>query len=117
MRRFMIVVLVAAQCIGAQLAHADSTSELPLQIVVRYGDLDLAHIDGATALYTRLRLAARQVCAPLESRELAGAQRFNTCVADALATAVATVDRPLVSDYYRTRLGGHSAVNREVAKR
>jgi UrcA family protein len=117
MRRFLIVAAVAAQCISGQLARADSNSEPPLHIDVRYADLDLAHIAGATALYTRLRVAVRRVCAPLESRELERAQHFHACIADALATAVAKVNQPLLSTYYQAKRGGTGAVNPEVARR
>ena len=60
MRRFLIAGVAAAQCISGLPAHADSNSESPLRVDVRYADLDLAHLEGATALYTRLRGAARR---------------------------------------------------------
>jgi UrcA family protein len=117
MKRFALTILIAAQCLGGQLAHADSSSASAPHVVVRFADLDLARAEGVAALYTRLSGAAREVCAPLESRELERARRFRACVADALATAVAEVDRPLLSSYYREKLGGHAAARPQVATR
>ena len=117
MKYLAVTILAAAQCMSGQLAHADSTSKSAQYVAVPYADLNLAHIEGATALYTRLRAAARQVCAALESRELERAQLFNACVADALATAVAKVDQPLLSAYYRAERGDRSGGRAQVARR
>lgn len=112
-----MTLLLAAQCLGGQLAHADSASKAALYVDVHYADLNLARAEGATALYARLRAAARQVCAPLDSRELERAQHFKSCVTQALSKAVATVDQPLLSAYYRTERGEHDVTPRQVARR
>jgi UrcA family protein len=115
MKRLALTILVAAQCLSGPLAHADPSSPDAPHVVVHFADLDLARTEGVATLYTRLSGAAREVCAPLESRELERARRFNACVAGALAAAVAKVDRPLLSTYYRGKLGG--AVHPQVATR
>ena len=74
--------------------------------VVRFQDLDLSKIDGATALYARLRHAARVVCDPLESREMGLAEKYRACMNKAIADAVASVNRPLVSQYHQSRTKG-----------
>ena len=117
MKYVPIMILVAAQCLGAQVAHADSASKAALYVDVHYADLNLDRTEGAAALYARLRAAARQVCGPLDSRELERRQRFNACVAQALSKAVATVDRPLLSAYYRRELGVRDVTPRQVASR
>jgi UrcA family protein len=117
MRRLTLTILMAAQCISGQFAHADSPSQSPLHVHVHFADLDLARIDGAATLYTRLRAAARQVCAPLDEKPLERAQRFRACVADALSAAVTKIDQPLLTSYYLAQLDGRSAVYAEVAKR
>jgi UrcA family protein len=77
-----------------------------LQYVVRFSDLDLSKADGAAALYARLRHAARVVCAPGESREMGIAAMYRACMNDAIANAVARVDRPLLSQYHQARTQG-----------
>jgi UrcA family protein len=116
-RRFTLSILAATQCICGQFAHADSPSQPPLHANVRFADLDLSRIEGAATLYTRLRGAARQVCAPLDGRSLKSWGRFRSCVVDALSTAVAEVDKPLLSSYYQAKLDGRGAVRSKVAAR
>jgi UrcA family protein len=117
MRRFALTILMAAQCISGQLAHADSASNARLQSSVRFADLDLARIDGAAALYGRLHAAARDVCRPLDERRLERAVAFNACVADALSTAVVTLDQPLLTLYYRAKFGPRSGADPKIATR
>lgn len=69
--------------------------------VVKYGDLDLAHNDGAAVLYARIRTAAHQVCEPLAQAALPSIIEVNHCIADAIHDAVTDVDAPLLTDYYR----------------
>jgi UrcA family protein len=102
-------------CAAATLAYSASadtfSNEQPMSnasrtYVVRFQDLDLSKIDGATALYSRLRYAARVVCDPLESRELGIAEKYRACMNKAIADAVASVNRPLVSQYHQSRTKG-----------
>jgi UrcA family protein len=117
MKYFALTILAAAQCMSGQLAYADSTSKAAQYVAVPYADLNLTRVEGATALYTRLRWAARQVCAPLESRELERAQLYKSCVADALASAVAKVDQPLLTAYHRAKLGQGNLGRPQIAQR
>jgi UrcA family protein len=112
-----------AICIAATLGYtaaagsgADTAANyLPvtnaqLRYVVRFSDLDVSKPEGATALYARIRHAARIVCAPGESREMGLAAIYRACMEDSIASAVAKVDRPLLSQYHQARTkGGKSA--------
>lgn len=117
MKRLTLPILIAAQCISGHFAHAESPFPSPLHVDVHFADLDLSRMEGAQALYSRLRAAARQVCSPVDEPPLGRAQRFNTCVAKALAAAVARVDQPLLSTYYRAKVQGRGVVQPEVAAR
>jgi UrcA family protein len=64
---------------------------------VTYGDLNLDSAQGASALYARLRHAAREVCSPLESKELSLRSAWQTCVSNALTSAVTQVNKPNVT--------------------
>ena len=76
-------------------AHA---ADLPHHITktVIYGDLNLDSDQGAKVLYSRLRGAARDVCSPLENRNLLG-NLWWRCFNDALGSAVAQVNTARVT--------------------
>ena len=82
------------------LAGAASAAEPPEQlpaIHVNFADLNLDHPAGATALYVRIRRAARAVCGSPDLRDLAAVQRADKCINEAIARAVAQVNAPLVT--------------------
>ena len=67
---------------------------------VNYRDLNLSTIDGAIALYERLKGAARTVCdGPLTG--VAAYQEWRSCYDAAIADAVAKVNSPLLSAVHR----------------
>ena len=78
--------------------------------VVKFQDLDLSKIDGATALYARISHAARVVCDPLASREIGLAEKYRDCMNKAIGDAVASVNRPLLSQYHQARTKGERTV-------
>jgi UrcA family protein len=101
----LIALLV---CIGegALFAADTSAAELPQSITVRFADLNLDQPADAGKLYHRIRIAAESICS---QRELDGTHRvspaWERCVNDAVALAVARVDRPTLSAYHQRRLG------------
>jgi UrcA family protein len=76
---------------------------------VHFADLDLTRTDGAAVLYQRLQGAARTVCASLDARDVASQMRFRGCVETAIGSAVAKVDRPLLTAYHKARTGDRNA--------
>jgi UrcA family protein len=101
-----------AAVIGCSAAQASNVSKDPsatnerYQNVVRYADVDLSRIDGAITVYGRIRQAANAVCESLDSRVLGLAEKHRACVNQAIADAVASVDRPLLSQYHQLRTTG-----------
>jgi UrcA family protein len=79
----------------------------PLRVVVKYGDLDLRRPADAARLYARIRLAASQVCAPLDDRDLMRRNLWNHCLDGAIAQAVSNVHSATLNAYHRSK--GHSA--------
>jgi UrcA family protein len=75
------------------------------QTTVKYADLDLSNPAGAVALYARIQQAARQVCSPLDGRDLTSKMQMASCVHKAIARAVAKVDQPALFDAYNARNG------------
>jgi UrcA family protein len=99
----------AANASAAGVSNDQSVSDGVKQYVVRFPDLDLSKMAGATALYVRLQHAARVVCDPLESRELGIAARYRACMDQAVTNAVAGVNRPLLSEYHQLHTKGDKA--------
>jgi UrcA family protein len=98
-------------------AHAGDGGEAH-HMLVHFADLDLNNPAGVRALFGRLRGAAEQVCAPLQGRDLSSTWAYHRCVRDALARAVAQVDQPDLSAYYRARTeGGNGTPARIVASK
>jgi UrcA family protein len=85
-------------------AYADSPPLETHSSTVQYRDLDLNRPHDVAKLYKRITVAAGRVCG---SRTLTGsfyrAADFANCRADAVAQAVARVDQPSVTNYYRER--------------
>jgi UrcA family protein len=75
---------------------------------VTFGDLNLESQEGAKVLYARLRFAAREVCSPLESRELSHGSAWKACFNDAMESAVAKINKPLVSALHNQSAGRSS---------
>jgi UrcA family protein len=104
-----ILAFNAANASDGSAANVQSMTNQYLTYVVRFSDLDVSKIEGAKALYARLRIAAKVVCEPLESGSSWGYARHNACMDKAIADAVAGVDRPLLSQYHQSRTKGDKA--------
>jgi UrcA family protein len=98
--RFTKLLPVAAALALSGVASASTVRELP-SVVVKYGDLDLDTADGVVTLHARLRRAAKDVCAQLDSRVLGLREQYEQCVSDAVATSVARVDNPRLTSFHR----------------
>jgi UrcA family protein len=103
-RRFAAgALLIAAASSFAGISSAADTG--PLLALVKYGDLNVSSPEGATVLYTRIRTAAEQVCRPFDGRDLAFKKVKDSCMHDAIATAVAKVDQPALFSAYNAKNG------------
>jgi UrcA family protein len=84
--------------LGATQASAADPSGAR-SMTVSYRDLNLSTIEGATALYQRIRHAANSVC----DEPGAGVTRYlewKSCYQAAIADAVAKVNSPLLTSVY-----------------
>ena len=102
MCRFAITMMIVAVGLGYQLANAAPSDDVP-SVIVRFTDRELAHIDGVAALYRRLKDAAKMVCATHDG------PRYKNCWQSALRAAVAKVDHPALTAYYRAQFEGRYA--------
>jgi UrcA family protein len=96
----------AADASTGSPSNEESVTNASHNYVVRFTDVDLSKISGAIVLYARIRQAAGTVCQSLESRELGFAQKHRVCMDKAVSDAVASVNRPLLSQYHQLRTKG-----------
>jgi len=113
MHRFTTTIIICALGLGFQLGHAASPEGVPSQ-VVRFGDLDLSQSSGAAVLYHRLERAAAMACAPLD--DLLRHRYFEVCVQSAVRMAVAKVDRPALTAYYKAHTNGYGSTAQNPAR-
>jgi UrcA family protein len=69
-------------------------------VTVKYGDLNLSTIEGASTLYHRLKSAATSVCDD-QGRGIGAYQAWRSCYRAAMADAVAKVNSPLLTGLYK----------------
>jgi UrcA family protein len=100
----------------ADMSNARSTSNALQTYTVRFADLNVSTFEGAKSLYTRLRDAAKVVCASLETAPLWQSHQYQVCMNKAIADAVASVNRPLLSQYHQSRTKSDKAHGIELAK-
>ena len=89
-----LFTFICATCGSAALAAEPAQ---PLTKIVQYGDLNLDSEQGAAMLYARLQGAARAVCSPLESIEIAHRVVWEDCFNNAVAAAVGQVGKTTLS--------------------
>jgi UrcA family protein len=89
---------VALLAFHAPTAHAVADQYQVSRVTVRFADLDPTSPEDTTALYSRLRSAAREVC-EIDDVRADFAERVDrmTCERDAIDTAVAQIDSPSLS--------------------
>jgi UrcA family protein len=89
----------------ASPATAGHTMEGVREATVSFADLNLTQPEGVAKLYTRLKVAAVQVCRPAIESQLADRLRAQDCRASALARAVAAIAVPELSRYHAANTG------------
>jgi UrcA family protein len=73
------------------------------KVVVKFGDLNPERPDGIAVLYQRLHTAATRVCEPASPRDLGPMTSSDGCVAAATARAIASINIPALTSYYKSR--------------
>jgi UrcA family protein len=100
-RTVIATLILAALASGVATVHAgEDNSDVP-KIVVKYGDLNVSHPQGAAVLYRRIRLAGEAVCGSFAGGGLGPKMRMNTCVQKAIADAVTKVNQPQLFAIYK----------------
>ena len=111
---FWSVAFTSVACLlGATPAPAADPGG-PRTETVNYRDLNLSTIEGATALYQRIRHAANSVCDE-PGAGVARYQAWRSCYQAAIADAVAKVNSPLLTSVYggKSKESAATAMNRK----
>jgi UrcA family protein len=97
------IVSALASSFAAVCAAADSSD--PINVIVKYGDLNVSNPQGAATLYRRVVAAADSVCGSyaIDSRDLGSRARVNACVQKAIADAVTKVGQPELLAIYNAK--------------
>ena len=102
MTKITLSIILAAATLATGVGSAAPSSAADHQTVstiVRYGDLNLANPEGAKAMLTRIKHAARQVCEPAPESALEYPD-WRNCVAKATDGAVSSLNAPMVTAAY-----------------
>jgi UrcA family protein len=97
-----LVTLLSVCSVGVQTARADESAP---QVKVSYADLNLSSMQGAEALYRRIKNAAGEVCYPREEKNLALMATRRACIHTAMSDAVTHVGSPTLMAVYNTHDG------------
>jgi UrcA family protein len=85
------------------LTTLDARSAAPADdaysVTVKFADLDLDREAGIAQLYARIKGAARRVCEQQAGEQPGARETYPVCVKRAVSTAVARIDRPMLSEY------------------
>jgi UrcA family protein len=84
----------------AQVAPSFAGSSVGPDVAVRYSDLDLTTVEGATVMLQRINAAAKRVCAPLYHGTLGSMVKRDTCRNQLIAETVAKMNRPALAAVY-----------------
>jgi UrcA family protein len=95
--------------VGAN-AFAGQPDDQVQKETVKFQELNVDTPAGVTALYQRIHSAARRVCNVGEDRNLGMQQQAKTCASEAEAGAIARVNSPALTAYYRIKTGKQVAV-------
>jgi UrcA family protein len=88
-------------------AQGAGPAEDAYSVTVSFADLDLNREAGIARLYVRIKGAARRVCEQ-QAKDQQLNQTYPVCVKSAVSTAVARIDRPMLSEYV-AQFGGSPA--------
>jgi UrcA family protein len=99
---YKIFISTCAMLALGQAAPSLAGSFYGHDVSVRYSDLDVDTVEGATTLLKRINAAAKSVCAPIDHGSLSSQAKREACQGKLTAAAVARVDRPLVLAVYES---------------
>jgi len=100
---------------GSTLAAAAEMTVDVATRVVHFADLDLTRSAGVAVLYARIKSAARQVCEPINDRDVSASQAARKCV-DVITIRIARQRDPTTGAILAER-GRHATECRSIPSR
>lgn len=99
MKAFSTIAALGASALALFSVAAAATTTLPApSYEVRFADLDLANKHDTQRLYSRLRIAAREVCSDFAERKSPLMRdRYKDCMNQALGDAIETIGNPALT--------------------
>ncbi|HMA12820.1 MAG TPA: UrcA family protein [Steroidobacteraceae bacterium] len=98
------LIIAAASAVAALSAAAPALASdvTGRDITVRFADLDVDTVDGATLLLRRIEGAASRVCSPLDHGDLASRSRREACEKKLTSAAVSRVNSAVLATVYQS---------------
>lgn len=106
--RHGLIALSAGMALVSGTAQAGALDGAQPTVRVQYSKQDLATRQGVRTLYSRLRIAARQVCPDWDARDLSRSVAARACYEAALADAVNQIREPRLTLVHTQRAGRDS---------
>jgi UrcA family protein len=101
-----LVAIAVFSALGASFAGVAAAGSPELLLVsVPYGDLNVSTAGGAATLYNRIRIAAQEVCWPLDHGDLSSMRQMAVCTNKAIVDAVTSIDQPALFAVYNAKHG------------
>jgi UrcA family protein len=97
-------------------ADATQASDSVAHTVVRFKDLKLSSIEGATVLYGRLKSAANEVCGTDDKFNLSHSRAIKICINEAVSRAVFQINSPMLTSLYQSKTGKADMQNATLAQ-
>lgn len=94
--------LLAAAATLVLAAPLQASDLVGPDVSIRYADLDIDTVEGATQLLKRINSAADSVCARLDHGDLASAANSDRCKSKLTSAAVARVNNPVLAAVYKS---------------
>lgn len=101
--------VMASLVLAAPMISGAAEATTPVSRQVSYAGIDLSTPEGASALYVRLKGAARALCNTSDPVHVGPSWVYRECIEDALAGALRKVNRPLLSQAFVSDYGSEAA--------
>ena len=115
--KLLIGAAVSFTSLAGATAYADTSPVETHSLVVHLAHLNLDRTQDVAKLYKRISVAADRACGP---STLTGSfyktADYESCYTEAVAQAVARIDQPSVTGYYRQRLAESTLHRLTIAK-
>jgi UrcA family protein len=98
---FLATSILSLTALDAQAAAPTDV----YSVTVKFADLNLDSKAGIVTLYHRIKGAAQRVCREQASERLVSKHTYAVCIDLAASTAVARINRPMLSDYLAQQSG------------